>query len=249
MAMQRVETAPGYRQLTGDSYDKLSVPDDSDVEGSRAWQLGPQGVLSGSNSARVVPSTGQPRSGSRDPSSRGGSQPSGNANFKSVDASGEEVPDVKDAKPQIVDGIEHWPEKWGVTREQCLGLWYQLREEVESGDWNPDFTLAELVHCKIIPMTKNKGYGYALLLNKDDPKEVDIMVSHCWNENALEFLEDICRSTSDNEVLFICAFSLYQCEDDAGPSISAQLGEDPGQSPFKRVLQFINDKGCQSGPV
>jgi len=69
------------------------------------------------------------------------------------------------------------------------------------------------------------------------------MVSHAWSENAEEFLETALRSTSTTDVLFICAFAIYQCEDGHGPSIKDQLGTDPEESPFARVLQHISNIG------
>merc|ERR1719265_2947000 len=75
------------------------------------------------------------------------------------------------------------------------------------------------------------------------------MVSHAWSENAIEFLECIVRSCNDEDVIFICAFAIYQCGDDAGPTISQQLGTNPADSPFQKVLEHIHTTGTAHGTV
>merc|ERR1719162_2747751 len=47
--------------------------------------------------------------------------------------------------------------------------------------------------------------------------------------------------------MFVCAFSLYQCEDGSGPTIAEQLGTEPDDSPFVRVLQNIRSRGDAVG--
>lgn len=141
------------------------------------------------------------------------------------------------AQPQVKDGIKYWAKDWGITREQCLALLQDLRAD---HTWNAlEGSIHDLVETRIIPWTRGKGIGYALLLNQEEPKSVGIMISHCWAENALEFLDAVCRSTKKGDVMFICAFSLYQCEDSLGPSINQQLGSIPSKGPFQQVLQHI----------
>lgn len=146
----------------------------------------------------------------------------------------------KAAAPQMLNGKGVYPEYWGMTREQCSLLLSRLRED-ES--WSPKNNMYTLVTEYLKKWTAGTGNGYALLVNKDDPKEVNVMVSHAWSENAEEFLETVIRSTSMGDVLFICAFAIYQCEDGHGPSIEDQLGTDPEASPFARVLQHISTVG------
>lgn len=138
------------------------------------------------------------------------------------------------------------PECWGVTRWQCLELLLRLRGMVKRGEWDPKASVYELVEQILKPETRGKGYGMALLWNLKEPLEVNTMVSHAWGEGAIEFLEAICRSTSDKDVLFICAFSLYQCGDECGPSIAEQLGSLAEDSPFRRVLNHISAQGTAS---
>lgn len=148
------------------------------------------------------------------------------------------------AKPQIIQGprgpVEVWPEKWGITTSQFARL---LEECQEDADWSDDFTVAQLVQKYVIPRTQGTGLSYALMVNVENPKEVDVMISHAWAENALDFCRTLERSVQDHEPLFICALSLYQCEDEYGPSIAEQLGTHPQESPFHRVLKKIHDRG------
>jgi hypothetical protein len=147
------------------------------------------------------------------------------------------------AAPQVVNGVPYYAGKWGMTRQQCLELLLELRAMVKLGTWQKDGTVYDLVTDFVKPKTAHLGYGYAIMMNKDDPKLVNTMVSHAWSENAMEFLEAIIRSTDDNDNLFICAFSLYQNGDAEGPSIPAQLGPTPESSPFRNVLKDINELG------
>eukprot|EP00435_Cladocopium_sp_Y103_P021606 s1719_g5.t1 len=154
---------------------------------------------------------------------------------------------TKTAKPQIVPAgegrttaLEVWPEKWGITVKQFARLLDECREDP---DWSDEFTVADLVQKYVIPMTRGTGLSYAVLVNANSPKEVDVMISHAWAENALDFCRTLERSVQYEEPLFICALSLYQCEDNCGPTIAEQLGTYPQESPFHRVLQRIHDRG------
>lgn len=165
-----------------------------------------------------------------------------------VEELGEAGPGI--AKPQRLDrgeGKTVWPENWGITRRQCMDVLDKLRHDVDEGTWDASESIYTLVTNVIIPATLGTGVGYALLLNGSEPRLVNAMVSHAWGENAIEFLESICRSSTDDDVLFICAFSLYQCEDKVGPTIEEQLGTKAVESPFQRVLAHINEHGTQKG--
>lgn len=85
--------------------------------------------------------------------------------------------------------------------------------------------------------------GLSLLLNADEPKEVNLMVSHSWDENAACFFEDIEKEARPHEVLFICFFALYQNEDGFGPTIALQLGSDIHQGPFAEVINRLKPQG------
>jgi len=148
------------------------------------------------------------------------------------------------AQPQLVDGRLIWPQQWGITRAQCRALLLRLRDD---SAWDSRNTMYTLVSDFVVPWTRGKGMGYALLQNQDDPKEVNLMVSHSWGENAEEFLTTLGRSTSSQDVLWICALSMYHAEDGAGPSVREQLGCTPEESPFRRVLDHIRMRGQDVG--
>merc|ERR1712113_197072 len=80
----------------------------------------------------------------------------------------------------------------------------------------------------------------SMLLNKDAPKEINVMISHAWSENASRFLEDLIRHMRDEEVAFICAFALYQ---ESGPDIQAQLGDELAMGPFAAVIKKLSETG------
>jgi len=152
------------------------------------------------------------------------------------------------AQPQIVcsDGasLEVWPSHWGLTLEQCREF---LAECQKDSGWDPGLSLYDLVERYVKPRTSGTGLGLALLRNREQPLEVNVMVSHAWGENASEFIRALELTVSQKDVLFICAFSLYQCEDGEGPSIAEQLGSEPTESPFYRVLRHIDARGQRYG--
>lgn len=98
-------------------------------------------------------------------------------------------------------------------------------------------SIRDFVTKFVEPMTRGKGMGIALLLNADAPLEVNLMISHCWDENALGFFDDLESNALESEVMFICFFSLYQNEDGWGPSIAEQLGTDIRAGPFAQVIK------------
>jgi len=156
----------------------------------------------------------------------------------------------KHAEPQYVlvngDRRAVWPHQWGVTIAQVR----DLLEAAKSSDelpWNRMNTMSTLVQDYIIPVTKGKGVGYALLANAEDPQEVNVMISHAWQENAEEFVEHLERTVAADDVMFICALALYQCGDEHGPSILEQLGCNASESPFRKVLEHIKMRGEACG--
>lgn len=147
---------------------------------------------------------------------------------------------VTSSQPQKADGVEIWPEYWGITSTQLRDLLHCLRND---HTWSSENNVYTLVNDYIKPWTRGTGMGYALLINRGKPKEVNRMVSHAWSENAEDFIEALLRSTTKDDVLFICALSLYQAQDGAGPSISEQIGVEAADSPFYRALAHIRCKG------
>jgi len=149
-----------------------------------------------------------------------------------------------ESRPQISRGRQIYPEHWGMTRQQIRDLLMRLRSEPA---WTQSNTVYALVRDFIVPWTAGTGLGYALLVNEAEPKEVNVMISHCFSENAEEFLEATLRATDDRDVVYICALANYQAEDGCGPTITEQLGRHPTQSPFWRVLAHIASEGAKAG--
>eukprot|EP00929_Paragymnodinium_shiwhaense_P015522 TRINITY_DN123625_c0_g1_i1.p1 TRINITY_DN123625_c0_g1~~TRINITY_DN123625_c0_g1_i1.p1 ORF type:complete len:708 (+),score=99.24 TRINITY_DN123625_c0_g1_i1:89-2212(+) len=151
--------------------------------------------------------------------------------------------------PQTVedkDGVRYEVEApyWGLT----IGQFGHLLAECQmDSNWQDSFTMRDLVENYVKPKTKGKGVGYALLVNNKEPLEVSVMISHAWAENVMEFYHTLHRSVGAHESMFICALSLYQCEDGYGPSIEKQLGPDVQGSPFWHVIQHIAQTGQSHG--
>lgn len=141
---------------------------------------------------------------------------------------------VPHARPQVANGREFWAEHWGVTRAQLRSLLKRLRRE---STWKRTNNVYTLVSDFVVPWTQGRGLGFALLINQEEPKEVNLMVSHAWSENAEEFLEVLVRATSDTDVMFICALSIFQAGDGSGPSLQEQIGSKAQDSPLFRVLE------------
>mmetsp|Transcript_48691 Transcript_48691/g.136178 ORF Transcript_48691/g.136178 Transcript_48691/m.136178 type:complete len:670 (+) Transcript_48691:178-2187(+) len=152
------------------------------------------------------------------------------------------------ARLQYVRIDDEWramrPQFWGITLVQCKEY---LRECKKDVGWDPACNMYTFVEDYIKPKTRGTGVGLALLCNSEAPQEVTVMVSHAWGENVAEFFEALERSVDDDEAMFICAFSLYQCQDGAGPSIDEQLGATASESPFWRVLDNIRAHGRDEG--
>eukprot|EP00548_Thalassiothrix_antarctica_P018999 CAMPEP_0194194452 /NCGR_PEP_ID=MMETSP0154-20130528/75587_1 /TAXON_ID=1049557 /ORGANISM="Thalassiothrix antarctica, Strain L6-D1" /LENGTH=403 /DNA_ID=CAMNT_0038918883 /DNA_START=1240 /DNA_END=2450 /DNA_ORIENTATION=+ len=108
-----------------------------------------------------------------------------------------------------------------------------------------DFLVRELVETTIKPATDGLGISYALLMNQEEPKETNIMVSHSWDEPVKEFVESIEQlakdlDLSEDTTFWICALSIYQNNDkEKGPTIGEQLGPDPENGPFATILRTV----------
>eukprot|EP00913_Durusdinium_trenchii_P002371 g2189.t1 len=71
-----------------------------------------------------------------------------------------------------------------------------LQEDV---DWHQSNSVRDMVRNHILPRTAGKGVGYALKINHQSPLEVEVLVSHSWNENAEEL--DFCKAANDSFVM------------------------------------------------
>jgi len=147
-------------------------------------------------------------------------------------------------KPQAVNGAHVYPQHWGITKAQCRELLRELRQDPT---WDSQYSMHTLVKSFIVPRTQGTGASYALSVNRDSPREANVFVVFAWAQNAEEFFEAVERSTAERDVLFICALSMYQAEDDAGPSIAEQLGDGAARGAFEQVLDQIHARGDGGG--
>lgn len=150
--------------------------------------------------------------------------------------------------PQKIDRngvwIDIWPEHWGMTMRQIRKLMDECKDDP---DWHQNNSVRDMVKHHILPRTAGTGLGYALKVNHESPLEVAVLVSHSWNENAEEFVETLERTVGADEILFVCAFAIYQNEDGAGPTVSQQIGASMNCSPFGRVLENIQEQAHKAG--
>eukprot|EP00924_Labyrinthula_sp_SR-Ha-C_P014790 maker-scaffold_43-snap-gene-1.31-mRNA-1 protein AED:0.00 eAED:0.00 QI:116/1/1/1/0/0/3/16/627 len=165
---------------------------------------------------------------------------------------------------------------WGISFNQFAALLVStgFLSSEDSDLWNKhwswddvvpgteDISVYDFVPKYVWPMTKQHGMGYSLMVNREKPMRVEVIISHAWNEGILEFffsLQDaLYTSNYDhafNQGLFICFLALYQydgSEQDKkppGPSIGKQLGKDILKSPFVEVLyQFKVDPTLRVTP-
>lgn len=142
----------------------------------------------------------------------------------------------------MLDGEDVWPVYWGITVGQVRQL---LSECQEDPGWRKDNNLYHMVEKYVRPRTEGTGVGYALLANRANPLEISVMVSHAWAENAEMFVDTLERSVGRQEAMFICAFAIYQNEDNEGPSVRDQLGTEGEDSPFYQVLRHISAEGSR----
>jgi len=135
-------------------------------------------------------------------------------------------------KPQrLPDGTYVTACYWGITKQQVSDYFDECRQDPQ---WSDEDRVKVFVQKFVKPKTDGTGMGVALLLNQDDPKQINILVSHAWQENVKRFFEDALENLCDHEVAFICFLSNYQ---DSPEEIDAQLGHDIVQSPFTQILK------------
>jgi len=109
---------------------------------------------------------------------------------------------------------------------------------------NENDTIRDFVHKCVLPDTAGEGMGLSLMLNRTNPKAVNVMVSHAWDEHAGRFFADIDRKSTPEDVFFICFFAIYQNEDGVGPTIAEQLGVDVVCGPFAQVIDKLRPGIC-----
>lgn len=135
-------------------------------------------------------------------------------------------------RPQLTPGgMAVEAPRWGISKAQLQELLQECREDAA---WDATDNVRAFVQKFVEPRTAGTGMGLALLLNHQRPREVNLMVSHSWDENAQQFFEDVVRDMFDRDVAFICFLGLYQ---GTGQDIADQLGPEILTSPFAQVIK------------
>eukprot|EP00927_Polykrikos_kofoidii_P017318 TRINITY_DN17870_c0_g1_i2.p1 TRINITY_DN17870_c0_g1~~TRINITY_DN17870_c0_g1_i2.p1 ORF type:complete len:792 (+),score=109.44 TRINITY_DN17870_c0_g1_i2:57-2378(+) len=127
---------------------------------------------------------------------------------------------------QTPSGEPIFADRWGITTDQLRDYVTACRQRLE---WNNADDVRTFVQKFVIPDTLGTGLGLALLLNKDAPKQVNLMISHTWDENAVLFFDDVLQRAMDDEVLFICFLALYQGAFARGAKVEARHEDDTWQ--------------------
>jgi len=148
---------------------------------------------------------------------------------------------LKDLSMQKINGTPYGPEDWGMTMSQLKEL-HRIVQSTRAADVKDRWTMNDVVKQVIIPQTRGRGVGWALLQNMACPLRPEYLISHTWSEFFDEFINATIRTDGlrGDSVLWICAAALYQCNDHSGPSISDQLGLDVKEGPFAKILALRN---------
>merc|ERR1740124_1688175 len=130
------------------------------------------------------------------------------------------------------------PEMCGISLDQLMvlkqhPLYHRIDKNGRSDYLMRDFVLI----LKLI--TAGTGMGYSLLINKENPLKVKVMVSHAWDEPIKDFVEAI-EMSGETGPFWICAMAINQNGDGDEITIGEQLGLDPETGPFATVLKSVS---------
>merc|ERR1740124_247265 len=129
------------------------------------------------------------------------------------------------------------PEKCGISLDQLMVLKQHPLYHRTGKNGKSDYLMRDFVRLlKLI--TAGTGMGYSLLINKENPLKVKVMVSHAWDESIKDFVEAI-ESSGEIGPFWICALAINQNGDDDEITIGEQLGPDPETGPFATVLKSV----------
>merc|ERR1740124_1116569 len=136
------------------------------------------------------------------------------------------------------------PEKCGISLDQLMVLKQHPLYHRIGKNGKSDYLMRDFVRLlKLI--TAGTGMGYSLLINKNNPLKVKVMVSHAWDEPIKDFVEAI-ESSGETGPFWVCALAIHQNsdgDDDYVPEeimIGEQLRPDPETGPFATVLKSVN---------
>merc|ERR1740124_559751 len=131
------------------------------------------------------------------------------------------------------------PEMCGISLEQLMVLKQHPLYHRTGKNGKSDYLMRDFVQL-IKLITAGTGMGYSLLINKENPLKVKVMVSHAWDEPIKDFVEAIV-SSGETGPFWICAMAIHQNDDTStGITISQQLGSEPETGPFATVLKSVS---------
>lgn len=154
------------------------------------------------------------------------------------------------ALPNVTPSMQarQWlhPEKWALPMSSWSSVINHCKTMPEYQKIKSDtgfVNLYELNKLAVKPWTQGTGCGLAILMTQESAVSAGLMISHCWGEDLEE-----CQSAVDKYVtgkgipgetpVWFCIFANYQCQDELGPSIQAQLD----MQPFQRVITSVGLK-------
>jgi hypothetical protein len=122
------------------------------------------------------------------------------------------------------------PEFWGITLEQLQGV-------TDLPGYHEEMKMYDVVNKLIKPITKGKGMGYSLLLNREKPLRAKQMISHAWGEQYSHFFKTL-QYSGHQGPFWVCALAIYQEDEE---TIAKQLGPSIEHGPFATVLKQATD--------
>jgi hypothetical protein len=127
------------------------------------------------------------------------------------------------------------PTHWGITKQQVRHFYEEFKQVV---GWHR-MTAREMVQKYLRPKYNN-GRSVALQYNDSEPLPIECVVSHSWDENAKEFLEDLLRAPlPETRVLFICFLCVYQGTDNDIDLQVTQGSDDVNSGCFAKILRHV----------
>lgn len=139
------------------------------------------------------------------------------------------------------------PEEWGMSVNQLNNFvnwckshprWDWIKSQYLKNGSRRCVSGYDMSEFFVKPWTtaRNTGAGVALCMNPDEPKRVNLFLSHAWAEDVEELVQSVnrhCRARKldkDATIVWCCIFALYQNDDEtnnAGPTIAQQVQMKP----------------------
>eukprot|EP00931_Biecheleriopsis_adriatica_P053242 TRINITY_DN31134_c0_g1_i1.p1 TRINITY_DN31134_c0_g1~~TRINITY_DN31134_c0_g1_i1.p1 ORF type:complete len:362 (+),score=39.82 TRINITY_DN31134_c0_g1_i1:92-1087(+) len=100
------------------------------------------------------------------------------------------------------------PSHWGIRKSQIRGFLQWCRRH---SSWTDAMSVRDMVKDILAPEYQKRHLSVAVNFNRVERLSIMHLISHSWDENTLEFLQDVLSScVGESAGLFICFFSVYQ---------------------------------------